>query len=153
MASMHSILSLFLAVCCIYSTFAQSKNCSAIDSYVQITSPKYLKQTLSSGKALFTPYQYYIKPTQVVVLKTSDDVCSETAEWSTAVKNKIVLILPWHDIPSDCSEVMQVYVAQLHGARAVLLTDEVIKNVGSIHDIVDDQVYTSDGQLIRPSIP
>ena len=141
---MASLLSVVCTAWCIQYTLAQS--CSSIDSYVQVTSPDFLEQTLLSAKALFSPFSYYVESTEVVIIDTQDDICSESTSFSTDVTDKIALILPWDT--HNCSDVLKVYVAQLNGAKAVLLTNSDKKAVGTVTNILDDDTLD-----IEPSIP
>ena len=94
---------LIIFIICYYINV--SSGCSAINSYVQITSPIELQQTILSSQALFAPYNYYINSSQLVQLDDSiDDIC--TGKLSTNVENKVVLIQLSN---GDCNNINKIY--------------------------------------------
>ena len=113
-------------------------NCSAINAYVQITSPSNLSTTLgtlTSSKALFSPYAYYIPSTELVQLdSTIDDICGTHGRGiETDIANKIVLIF---EKDGNCSSHFKVLEAQEANAVAVLLANN--DNSGGVINIIDD---------------
>ena len=85
-------------------TISSQFNCSAIDSYVKITSPASIERTIVSAKSAFPPYNYYIPSTEVVVV-SGFDICHNLIE------------------DGDCSPLYKTFIAQSHNAVAVLLVN------------------------------
>eukprot|EP01084_Bolivina_argentea_P233597 393408_1 len=135
------ILFLLLEVDC------ANTNCSAINSYVQIASPPDLfppSGTLTSAKALFGPYSYYIPPTELILLDpNTNNICVEDGI-TTDITNKIILIF---ESNGQCSNHYKAYVAQKNNATAVLLTNN--DNSGEVINIIDDNSLKNT-QMIMP---
>lgn len=129
-----SIIFLYIFTYCI-NIVSSITNCSALTSYVQITSPSNLSQTLTSSQALFAPYSYYIPSTQLVKLNDSiDDICGNHGRGiSSDISNKIVLIF---ESEGNCTNHFKVLQAQDANAIAVLLANN--DNSGEVINIIDD---------------
>ena len=140
------IIILFIFLFADYINIVSSTDCSALSSYVQITSPLNLSQTLTSSKALFAPYTYYIPSTELVKLNDSiDDICGNNGRGiSSDISNKIVLIF---ESEGNCTSHYKVLQAQDSNAVAVLLANN--DNSGEVIDIIDDNSL-QDLQTIIP---
>ena len=125
-------------------------NCSAMNAYVQVTSPSNLSSTLgtiTSSHALFAPYSYYIPSTQLVQLDSSDNPCSVDGI-STSISNKMVLIFE----SDNCTSHYKVYVAEQYDATAVLLVNDDLSG-GVITIVEDHSLQGQDTTIPARSIP
>ena len=106
---------LIISIYCIKESICQ-KECSAIDSYLQITFESQT-QTLPSTKSLFAPYSYYIPPTHIISLSSSiaDDLCNQ--QLTINVAKKIVLLYP----STKCQTQFQIYILEENYADAVIV--------------------------------
>ena len=125
-------------------------NCSALNAYVQVTSPSNLSSTLgtlTSSYALFAPYSYYIPSTPLIALSSSDNPCSLDGI-DTSLSGHMVLIFE----SDNCTSHYMVYVAQQSNATAVLLVNDDLSG-GVVVIEEDHSLQGQDTQIPARSIP
>ena len=122
----------------LFNMISSQSTCSAIDSYVQVMSSSNLTITLTSSQALFPPYTYSVPFTELVTLDSSNDNICDEAGITTDISDKIVLL--FEEI-GNCTSHYKVYVAEQHGAIAVLLANDDLS--GEVITIIDDEQITT----------
>eukprot|EP01083_Nonionella_stella_P282546 961398_1 len=113
------------------------RTCTNQESFVEVQASSPISniqnETLISTRALFPPHSYYVPWTELVVLKSHDDICNILQPLSSNITNKIVLLF---ESIGHCGIHRKVLVAQNKGAKAVLIANNDL--TGQVHIIHDD---------------
>eukprot|EP01084_Bolivina_argentea_P236758 398027_1 len=111
-------------------TSAQQK-CSAMNSYIKLTSRITEGETLLSSQALFPPNTYYVPSSPIISLSSNENICN-ISEITTDITNKILLIST-----SDlCSDYYKTHIAKQKGAIAIMIgLDETVYPISASTDV------------------